>query len=187
VASHSSSRCRGRAGRMGCRRDQDRASRAGDPYRGLVTAGLHKVHAGSTSNFKRPIGQALRRIDLTHPDGRDFLPGCSRPWTYSPRTCARGPVGISALTSKDVRPTNPSIIYVRGSAFGPRGPEAGRAVTTRALLARSGMQQILSRSDTVGGWPSRLHLPSVTWLAGWPLPEPSARPCTAGLSRASRP
>src|ERR671924_1904413 len=46
----------------------------GDPYRGLVTAGLHPVHAGvdpyfqSANRSKQSVG-----IDLTHPEGRGLL------------------------------------------------------------------------------------------------------------------
>src|SRR5580704_5253050 len=46
----------------------------GDPYRGLVTAGLHKLHDGidpyfqSANRGKRSVG-----INLKHPDGRSVL------------------------------------------------------------------------------------------------------------------
>ena len=46
----------------------------GDPYRGLVTAGLHKTYQGvdihfqATNRGKRSVG-----IDLKHPEGRRLL------------------------------------------------------------------------------------------------------------------
>ena len=46
----------------------------GDPYRGLVTAGLHKLHGGIDPQFqsanrgKRSVG-----LDLKHPEGRRLL------------------------------------------------------------------------------------------------------------------
>src|SRR5437660_3407144 len=46
----------------------------GDPYRGLVTAGLHKLHKGvdpqfqATNRGKRSVG-----VDLKHPQGRQLL------------------------------------------------------------------------------------------------------------------
>jgi crotonobetainyl-CoA:carnitine CoA-transferase CaiB-like acyl-CoA transferase len=44
-----------------------------------------------------------------------------------------------------VREDNPSIIYVRGTAFGARGPDAGRGgYDTGAYWARSGMQHLLT-------------------------------------------
>ena len=57
----------------------------GDPYRGLVTVGLHNVYRGvdpffqSANRGKRSVG-----IDLKHPDGRRV---CSRGWWRAP-TCS---------------------------------------------------------------------------------------------------
>jgi crotonobetainyl-CoA:carnitine CoA-transferase CaiB-like acyl-CoA transferase len=125
----------------------------GDPYRGLVTVGLHTVYRGvdtffqSANRGKRSVG-----VDLKHPDGRRLL---SRLLTttdvfatnFLPDACRRLRIQVD-----DVRADNPSIIYVRGSAFGARGPEAWRGgYDTGAYWARSGMEHLLSPPDA--HWP----------------------------------
>jgi crotonobetainyl-CoA:carnitine CoA-transferase CaiB-like acyl-CoA transferase len=118
----------------------------GDPYRGLVTAGLHKVHAGVDVQFqaanrsKRSVG-----LNLKHPGGRSLLS----------RMLARTDVFLTNLRAEgrrqlridvdDVRADNQAAIYVRGTAFGPEGPDAGRGgYDAGAYWARSGMQQVLA-------------------------------------------
>ncbi len=125
----------------------------GDPYRGLVTAGLHKVHAGADVQFhaanrgKRSVG-----VDLKHPEGRAILSrlvGAADVFV----TNLRAPVlERLRLGVADLRTDNASIIYVRASAFGPAGPDAGRGgYDAGAYWARSGMQHILA--SPAGGWP----------------------------------
>jgi crotonobetainyl-CoA:carnitine CoA-transferase CaiB-like acyl-CoA transferase len=119
----------------------------GDPYRGLVTAGLHKLHHGVDLQFqaanrgKRSVG-----IDLKQPAGRDLLStllASADVFVTNLRPAGRKNLRIDVA---DVRADNPSIIYVSGSAFGPDGPDADRGgYDAGAYWARSGMQQ------TVGG------------------------------------
>jgi crotonobetainyl-CoA:carnitine CoA-transferase CaiB-like acyl-CoA transferase len=125
----------------------------GDPYRGLVTSGLHPVHQGvdpyfqSTNRSKLSVG-----IDLVQPEGRDLLS----------RLVARADVFATNIRSdartrlridvEHVREDNPSIIYVRGTAFGARGRDAGRGgYDTGAYWARTGMQDLLTPPDAP--WP----------------------------------
>jgi crotonobetainyl-CoA:carnitine CoA-transferase CaiB-like acyl-CoA transferase len=127
---------------------------AGDPYRGLVTAGLHKVYAGVDVQFqaanrgKRSVG-----IDLKHPDGRRVLTsllGAADVFVTNLRARA---VQRLHLDLDDVRAENPSLIYVRASAFGIRGPDAGKGgYDAGAYWARSGMQHILT--SPADEWPS---------------------------------
>jgi crotonobetainyl-CoA:carnitine CoA-transferase CaiB-like acyl-CoA transferase len=57
------------------------------------------------------------------------------------------------LDVDDVRADNSSLIYVRGTAFGARGPDAGRGgYDTGSYWARSGMQHLLTRPDA--SWPT---------------------------------
>src|SRR5262249_17992944 len=57
------------------------------------------------------------------------------------------------LDVDSVRADNPSIIYVRGTAFGSKGPDANRGgYDAGAYFARSGMQQIFTRPDDE--WPA---------------------------------
>jgi crotonobetainyl-CoA:carnitine CoA-transferase CaiB-like acyl-CoA transferase len=126
----------------------------GDPYRGLVTAGLHKVYAGVDVQFqaanrgKRSVG-----IDLKHPDGRRVLTsllGAADVFVTNLRARA---VQRLHLDLDDVRAENPSLIYVRASAFGIRGPDAGKGgYDAGAYWARSGMQHILT--SPADEWPS---------------------------------
>jgi crotonobetainyl-CoA:carnitine CoA-transferase CaiB-like acyl-CoA transferase len=126
----------------------------GDPYRGLVTAGVHKLHHGvdvhfqATNRGKRSVG-----IDLKHPEGRRLLSrliaGCDV-FVTNLRADARRRLRIDV---DHVRADNPQAIYVRGSAFGPDGPEAGRGgYDSGAYWSRTGMQQIFTAPDAE--WPA---------------------------------
>ena len=117
----------------------------GDPYRGLVTAGLHKTYGGVDIQFhaanrgKRSVG-----LDLSVPEGRSVLSRLlaeADVFLTNLRPAALDRLGI---TVEDVLTENPSIVYVRGSAFGPEGPDRNRGgYDAGAYWARSGMQQIL--------------------------------------------
>jgi crotonobetainyl-CoA:carnitine CoA-transferase CaiB-like acyl-CoA transferase len=125
----------------------------GDPYRGLVTAGLHKVHGGADVQFqaanrsKRSVG-----LDLKHPEGRAVLTrllGATDVFVTNLRASA---VESLRLGVEDLRSEKASLIYVRATAFGPAGPDAGRGgYDAGAYWARSGMQHILA--SPAGGWP----------------------------------
>jgi len=126
----------------------------GDPYRGLVTAGLHTLHEGfdpffqSANRSKRSVG-----IDLGHPDGRGLLSRLiagADVFTTNLRTDARRRLRLDV---PDVRADNPSVVYVRGTAFGPRGPDSARGgYDTGSYWARSGMQHAFTAPDAP--WPA---------------------------------
>jgi crotonobetainyl-CoA:carnitine CoA-transferase CaiB-like acyl-CoA transferase len=129
----------------------------GDPYRALVTAGLHNEWHGvdpffqSANRGKRSVG-----LDLAHPDGRALLTrllGRADVFTTSLRADARGRLGIEV---DDVRRDQPSIVYVRGTAFGPHGPDAARGgYDTGSYWARSGMQDLFTAPDAAFPTPTR--------------------------------
>ena len=126
----------------------------GDPYRGLVTAGLHKLHGGVDPQFqsanrgKRSVG-----LDLKHPDGRRLLSRlleATDVFVTNLRADTRRALRIEV---DDVRADNPALIYVRGTAFGARGPDAGRGgYDAGAYWARSGMQHVFTAPDAE--WPA---------------------------------
>lgn len=126
----------------------------GDPYRGLVTTGLHTLHGGvdpffqAANRSKRSVG-----VDLATPEGRGLLGrllAAGDVFTTSLRPAARRRLGIDV---DDVRTDNPSIVYVRGSAFGSRGPDAERGgYDAGAYWARSGMQALFTAPDAP--WPA---------------------------------
>jgi len=125
----------------------------GDPYRGLVDAGLHPTHHGADAYFqaanrgKRSVG-----IDLKHEEGRRLLARLLATvdvFLTNVRADARSRLRIDL---DDVREDNPAIVYVRGTAFGARGPDAGRGgYDTGTYWARSGMQHLLTPPDAT--WP----------------------------------
>jgi len=121
----------------------------GDPYRSLTTAGLHNVHEGhdpffqSANRGKRSVG-----IDLAHPAGRAVLGrliATCDVFVTNLRPDARRRLRIDVA---DVRADHDAVIYVRGSAYGARGPDAGRGgYDASAFWARSGMQHVLSGGE----------------------------------------
>src|SRR5260221_2715787 len=100
---------------------------SGDPYRGLSTFGLHNVYRGVDPFFQSANrGKRSVAIDLKRPDGRRLLSrlvASADVFMTNLRSDARRHLRIDV---EDVRRDNPSVIYVRGTAFGPRGPDAGR-------------------------------------------------------------
>ena len=131
--------------------------RTGDPYRSLSTYGLHNVYRGvdpffaSANRGKRSVG-----IDLRAPGGRAVLSRLvtsADVFMTSLTAGARHSLGIDV---DDIRVDNPRVIYVRGSAFGARGPDAGAGgYDSGAYWARSGMQHL----NTAPGadWPAKLR------------------------------
>jgi crotonobetainyl-CoA:carnitine CoA-transferase CaiB-like acyl-CoA transferase len=126
----------------------------GDPYRGLVTAGLHKVHHGVDVQFQAMNrGKRSIAVDLKHPDGRRLLSQLIASADVFVTNLRPGGRRRLRIDLADVRSDNPAIIYVSGSAFGARGPDGDRGgYDVGAYWARSGMQQIFMRPNDE--WPS---------------------------------
>jgi crotonobetainyl-CoA:carnitine CoA-transferase CaiB-like acyl-CoA transferase len=131
----------------------------GDPYRGLVTSGLHPLHAGvdpyvqSANRGKRSLG-----IDLKHPEGRDLLGRLVATADVFVTNLRPGGRARLRIDVEDVRADNPAVVYVRATAYGARGPDAERGgYDAGAYWARSGMQHVLTPPD-----------------AAWPRPAPPA-------------
>lgn len=99
----------------------------GDPYRGLVTAGLHRAYDGVDPSFQfTNRGKQSVAVDLKHPEGRDLLYRMAQScdvFLTNFRPGARARLGIEC---EDIRAHNPDIVYVRGSGYGQRGPDAER-------------------------------------------------------------
>jgi crotonobetainyl-CoA:carnitine CoA-transferase CaiB-like acyl-CoA transferase len=126
----------------------------GDPYRGLVTTGVHKLHNGvdpffqSANRGKKSIG-----LDVKHPDGRALLSrfvASADVFVTNLRADARRRLKLEV---DDIRADNPNVIYVRGTAFGVRGPDAPRGgYDSGSYWARTGMQQVLTPAGAE--WPT---------------------------------
>ncbi len=129
----------------------------GDPYRGLVTAGLHPLHEGVDPYFQSANrGKASVGIDLTHPDGRALLSRLVAGADVFVTNLRAGARGRLRLEVDDIRADNPSAVYVRATAFGACGPDAGRGgYDASAYWARSGMQHALTPPDAAWPTPAR--------------------------------
>ncbi len=96
----------------------------GDPYRSLVTAGLHTAHNGIDASFQLTNrGKQSVTIDLKNPEGRELLYRMVKDYDVfltNMRPDARRRLKIDI---EDIRTHNPDIIYVRGSGYGTRGPD----------------------------------------------------------------
>ncbi len=113
----------------------------GDPYRSLVTAGLHALHDGIDPSFQfTNRGKQSVAIDLKKPEGRDLLYRLVKDcdvFLTNMRPDARRRLQINV---EDIRAHNQQIIYVRGSGYGPRGPDVQTGgYDATAYWSRSGM------------------------------------------------
>jgi crotonobetainyl-CoA:carnitine CoA-transferase CaiB-like acyl-CoA transferase len=118
----------------------------GDPYRGLVTAGLHKSYDGIDPSFQfTNRGKQSVSIDLKKAQGRDLLyrlAGKCDVFLTNFRPDARRRLKIEC---EDIRAHHPSIIYVRGSGYGVRGPDAQRGgYDAAAYWSRAGFGEVLT-------------------------------------------
>jgi len=118
----------------------------GDPYRGLVTAGLHKSYNGVDPSFQfTNRGKQSVSIDMKQAPGRDLvyrLASKCDVFLTNFRPDARKRLRIEC---EDIRAHNASIIYVRGSGYGVRGPDVQRGgYDSAAYWARSGMGSVFT-------------------------------------------
>lgn len=140
----------------------------GDPQRGLRRTGAFVVEEGDpnpniehANRGKRSLG-----LDISKPEGmavlRELVAGADV-FLTSFLPSARIRFGIEP---EDIRAIRADIVYARGSAFGPSGPEAGKGgydmtafwarSSTAASITPEGMEGILSPpvpayGDTISG------------------------------------
>jgi crotonobetainyl-CoA:carnitine CoA-transferase CaiB-like acyl-CoA transferase len=129
----------------------------GDPYRGLSTFGLHNVYQGVDPFFQSANrGKRSVAIDLKRVEGRALLARLvewADVFTTNLRADARQRLGVEVA---DVRVHNPAVIYVRGTAFGSRGPDAGHGgYDAGSFWGRSGMQHLFTAPGSE--WPAALR------------------------------
>ena len=125
----------------------------GDPYRGLVTVGLHNVYRGVDPFFQSANrGKRSVAIDLATNEGRDLLSKMLKDTDVFLTSFRPGARRRLRIDVEDIRKDNPSTIYVLGTAFGTRGPDADRGgYDVGAYWARSGMQHLLTPAGAA--WP----------------------------------
>lgn len=119
----------------------------GDPYRGLTTAGFGRTGGGvdprfhSANRHKRSVG-----LDVKDPEGRQLLSRLLADCDVFVTNLRADALRRLRLEVDDVRADNPSLIYVRGTAFGPKGPDGTRGgYDAGAYWSRTGMQSIFTR------------------------------------------
>lgn len=125
----------------------------GDAQRGLVRVlGLDASSGGSTffpimegpNRGKRSIGLAL-----DNPASRKVFEKLVAQADVFLTNYLPGPRKRLAIDVEDVRTINPNIIYVRGSGFGQRGPDAGKGgFDSTAFWARGGSAAGLTTSTS---------------------------------------
>ncbi len=99
----------------------------GDPQRGLRFTGRYQVEGDPNPNFdhanrgKRSIG-----LDVSKLDGVEVLYELARRSDVFLTNFLPGARKRFKIDVDDIRAVNPSIIYAKGSALGPRGAEADR-------------------------------------------------------------
>lgn len=97
----------------------------GDPQRGLRQTGMLRVEGDPNPNIehanrgKRSIG-----LDMSVSEGREVLYALARRSDVFLTSFLPGARHKFGIDVDDIRAANPSIIYARGSALGPRGKEA---------------------------------------------------------------
>jgi crotonobetainyl-CoA:carnitine CoA-transferase CaiB-like acyl-CoA transferase len=99
----------------------------GDPYRGLVTAGLHKSYDGVDPSFQfANRGKQSIAVDLKHPEGREVIYRLAKECDVFLTNFRPQALRKLGLTCDELRKHNSSIIYASGTGYGPRGPDAER-------------------------------------------------------------
>lgn len=97
----------------------------GDPQRGLRQTGMLRVEGEPNPNIehanrgKRSVG-----LDMSVPEGKEVLYELARRSDVFLTSFLPGARQKFGIDVDDIRAVNPSIIYARGSALGPRGEEA---------------------------------------------------------------
>ena len=118
----------------------------GDPYRGLVTSGLHKSYNGVDPSFQfTNRGKQSVAIDIKHPEGRDLIYRLAKECDVFLTNFRPDALDRLGIEYEDIRKQNPSIIYVRGSAFGTRGPDKQRGgYDAAAYWSRAGFAEMFT-------------------------------------------
>ena len=96
----------------------------GDPYRGLVTAGLHKSYDGIDPSFQfTNRGKQSVAIDLKQPEGRELVYRLAKTCdvfltNFRPDARRTAADRVRRTSARTIR----TIIYVRGSGYGAARP-----------------------------------------------------------------
>ena len=124
----------------------------GDPQRGLRQTGPLRVEGDPNPNIehanrgKRSIG-----LDMSVPEGKEVLLELAKTADVFLTSFLPGHRQKFGIDVDDIRAVNPSIIYARGSALGPRGIEAGKGgYDMTAFWCRAGTAATITPDGVVG-------------------------------------
>lgn len=122
----------------------------GDPYRGLVTMGLHKSHDGIDPSFQfTNRGKRSVTLDLKQPEGKDLLYRLAKTCDVFLTNFRPDALRRLQIECAEIRRHNPQMIYVRGTGYGPRGPDAQRGgYDAAAFWARTGLGEMFTPPGT---------------------------------------
>ncbi|WP_416969685.1 CaiB/BaiF CoA transferase family protein [Streptomyces sp. 4F14] len=124
----------------------------GDPQRGLRRTGTFVVEGDPNPNVahanrgKRSIG-----LDMSTPEGQEVLRELTKSadvflTSFLPGARARLKIDVA-----DIKAVNPDIVYARGTALGPRGPESDRGgYDMTAFWCRAGTAASITPRGTEG-------------------------------------
>lgn len=118
----------------------------GDPYRGLVTAGLHKSYDGVDPSFQfTNRGKQSVTLDLKKPDGVALLYRLAAECDVFLTNFRPQALRKLGITCADIRQHNPKIIYASGTGYGARGPDAERGgYDSAAYWSRVGFAEVFT-------------------------------------------
>jgi len=112
----------------------------GDPQRGLRQTGTFRVEGDPNPNVEHANrGKRSLGLDMARPEGKEVLYDLARRSDVFLTSFLPGHRKRFGIDVDDIREVNPRIIYARGSALGPRGPEADKGgYDMTAFWARAG-------------------------------------------------
>jgi crotonobetainyl-CoA:carnitine CoA-transferase CaiB-like acyl-CoA transferase len=124
----------------------------GDPQRGLRQTGALRVEGDPNPNIehanrgKRSIG-----LDMSVPEGREVLLDLARRADVFLTSFLPGHRSKFGIDVDDIRAVNPTIVYARGSALGPRGLESEKGgYDMTAFWCRAGTAATITPPGTTG-------------------------------------
>jgi crotonobetainyl-CoA:carnitine CoA-transferase CaiB-like acyl-CoA transferase len=115
----------------------------GDPYRGFFHVGGVNPLLELANRGKRSVA-----LDISVPAGREALLRLVREADVFVTSLLPGPRSRLGIEVADLRAVNDSLIYVRASGYGPRGPDAETGgYDVVAAWARGGLADFLTPPD----------------------------------------
>lgn len=118
----------------------------GDPYRGLVSAGILSSKNGVNMSMELANrGKRSLAVDVRHPKGKELVLKLIENVDIFLTNFRPGALERLGFTPEELMKRNPRLIYARGHGFGTKGPDANKAgYDASAFWARGGMAHVLT-------------------------------------------